>query len=1167
MAVIVSDSLIPSRDNTPLDKRSKIASKSELYTIEKPNEGLLIYIEDEKTTYQVTNLRWNDNEYKYYITEQDIAPLGGGADVYFSEDGIAPENINTIWVDGKDNQPIDESTFDRIRTELNKLNNRISNIEYAFDVKLDSGDTTYYKGSELATVPGISPETQFELVLTFTYDGNEFTFEKNTYDGKDIRTFATSFELKFKNATVEKFNWTNSRVFFNTAHTKCSVTAMNHTKFDEFVLYNNETIIYKATLSSSELSSDKPTWAEKLQPNVHHICIKRAKTDSALNSYKAQDGELIYSMSTNKLYIGNDGRLATIGGGTGGNENVTTNYIDLYGPDGTTIYRITIDENGQVVAKLKSYYDNPEQKPGVAGSTNLTPLKISMVYAGPANATANSSNKCSHSFVELYNAGISAISLNGVSLCIGDTEWRRVIPLTGSIPAGCCYLVRFNPVSDRSNSNTEIIIDNYDLDAFALNPENKLSSAGFKIYLQIGTSAPRENVWDSSTTKGKVNAATVGYIDLVGAVSRTTSNGANEAELGTGKSVPQLLGDQMGIYRQMFADLNSTVPTETAYAGTGDTNDTIKDFRSFSYETNVNTTLSGIEMWDIKDFKPWCTKDGKKTMYQFKNKFKSGKPNMPTMSIGEVPSTRRFNWISTKDQTEKLYYRMAGQESWGNGIESNHESAAGYPNLSISNSDDNVYFKVHKASITGLAAGRYEWCVGNIDSNYISDVYTFTITPESLKNDGKFTFCQVSDQQGWTFGEYEPWNLAMKEIINKFNGESVNFPYMFDTQTNEVKGIEFLLNTGDMTQNGLRPAEWIDYYNCGQHLANVAQMNCVGNNDLCPGVTEEGTPHNKVNPTTFVYFYNYEYSNNENEKALQKYDGEFMKSVYAFDYGCAHFVCLNSNNYIDAQKLWFTEHMKNVNARENKPKWVLVYVHDAPFNIMTKSPSNTDNAKFYVGLETENPGAGLRDTKMNQKDHKDKSKRFSWSRLFEEYGVDVVLSGHKHTYSRTNPLIENTIDERLNDPTINKNGYEVNPWEPLMNTTVDSDGYTVTQVNVGEETKKGVIYVMCQATGFKLQSNKDIPAPNIAWLRDQNGDNYFPGSINGDTISVNNAQKAPTFIIWDVTNNTLTMRAYQVKNLTTGAHWDSFGKGDTTTKPNEIFVDPNTPIDTFKLIK
>lgn len=1135
MAISVKGSLLPSGLDTPLNERQRIETRSELSSIQNPSVGETVYIKDEKKTYQIDSLIYDDDLGTYYITENNISALGGGADVYFSEDGIAPENINTIWVDGADNQEIDASTFDRIRTELNKLDNRLNNIEYAFDVKLDSGDTTYYKGSEFATIPGVSPETQFDLVLTFTYDGDEFSFAKNTYDGIDISTLGTKFELSSTEGGKSSFVWHDARVRLSSDKTTCYVSSLNHLEFDKFTLYNNDVIVYEAELSSAGLVAEEPSWSNKLQPNVHHICIKRAKTETALQSYTPQDGELIYSLETGKLYIGNNGRLANVGGSSSGSStgNITATYIDLLSTDNINIYRIMIDANGELLIRPKSYYDNPEQEPGVAGAYNLPALRISSVYAGPANANSNSSNICSHSYVELYNAGNTSISLNGVSLCIGTNTWQKVISLGGAIAAKHCYLIRLNPVSDIQNANTTVIIDKFDLDAYAQDNEIKITSAGFKIYLCINASAPSmNNPWDASSQS--VNDSVIGYIDLVGAVNSVAANAntTNGGEVKAGANPPAYLGDNKGIFRQLLGDPNASHHTYSE-SGSGDTNNNEKDFRAFDWSTNISP-LTGLPMWDIDDFRPYSLANGPKDMYFYKNKFVSSKPNMPTVSLGEVPSTRRFNWISTTAQAEYVYYRKQGATSWAS-LQSGTET--NYGDLRIVG-DDGIGFTVHKASVTGLTAGTYEWYVGNSDSTYKSDTYTFVVTPESLNlSEGGFRFCQVSDQQGWTFGEYEPWNLAMKQIIKNFNGNDIDVFPSNSPNSDGSKRFEFLLNTGDMTQNGLRPSEWIDYYNCGEYLPNVAQMNCVGNNDLCPGTNEDGTTSNKVNPDTFIYFYNYEYSSNAEEQALQKYGNAFMKSVYAFDYGCAHFICLNSNNYIEEQKAWFNKHIENLNAREVQPRWRIVYVHDAPFNIMTKSPLNTDNSAFLVDLTTDPTLGGLRDTKMNQRNKV--GKEFTWSRLFESANIDVVLSGHKHTYSRTYPLIENTIDENLSNSAINIHNLSVNPWSPLFNGS-EVAGAAVTEVTVGDETKKGVIYVMSQATGFKLQSNKDIPSPNIPWLA-----KYYPGTISGTTIKVDALQKAPTFIMWDITSNKLNMQTYQVSNVTDGGSWDSLGGGQS----------------------
>ncbi|MGM9531343.1 hypothetical protein [Intestinibacter sp.] len=161
-SIKVSGSLYPSVPDTPLDERSRIESLSELDSIRNPHEGLVIYVKDIKKTYVVKNVNYDEDNERFYITDKDISSIGG-AEVFFSE-GVEPEDINTIWVDDADSSSmLDETLFSKIRTELNKLSNRISDIEYAFDVKLDSGDTTYYKGSDLSNIAGVSPETDYDI--------------------------------------------------------------------------------------------------------------------------------------------------------------------------------------------------------------------------------------------------------------------------------------------------------------------------------------------------------------------------------------------------------------------------------------------------------------------------------------------------------------------------------------------------------------------------------------------------------------------------------------------------------------------------------------------------------------------------------------------------------------------------------------------------------------------------------------------------------------------------------------------------------------------------------------------------------------------------------------------------------------------------------------------
>jgi hypothetical protein len=92
---------------------------------------------------------------------------------------------------------------------------------------------------------------------------------------------------------------------------------------------------------------------------------------------------------------------------------------------------------------------------------------------------------------------------------------------------------------------------------------------------------------------------------------------------------------------------------------------------------------------------------------------------------------------------------------------------------------------------------------------------------------------------------------------------------------------------------------------------------------------------------------------------------------YSFDYGDAHFLCLDSNRYIDpndpALQTWIAGDLSQTDAR-----WKFVVFHHPPFN---------------VGHE-----------------HYEVQHMRVLAPLFESHGVDIVLSGHEHNYQRPRPL-------------------------------------------------------------------------------------------------------------------------------------------------------------------
>lgn len=92
---------------------------------------------------------------------------------------------------------------------------------------------------------------------------------------------------------------------------------------------------------------------------------------------------------------------------------------------------------------------------------------------------------------------------------------------------------------------------------------------------------------------------------------------------------------------------------------------------------------------------------------------------------------------------------------------------------------------------------------------------------------------------------------------------------------------------------------------------------------------------------------------------------------YSYDYGDAHFLCLDSNLYVDPTDPSLQEWIaRDLDA--SKAPWKFVVYHHPAFNVGD--------------------------------DHYTEQHMRVLSPLFEQHGVDVVLSGHEHNYQRTRPL-------------------------------------------------------------------------------------------------------------------------------------------------------------------
>jgi hypothetical protein len=166
---------------------------------------------------------------------------------------------------------------------------------------------------------------------------------------------------------------------------------------------------------------------------------------------------------------------------------------------------------------------------------------------------------------------------------------------------------------------------------------------------------------------------------------------------------------------------------------------------------------------------------------------------------------------------------------------------------------------------------------------------------------------------------------------------------------------------------------------------------------------------------------------------------------YSYDYGDAHFLCLDSNVYVDPTDTglhsWIAADLSGTDAA-----WKFVVYHHPAFN------------------------AGL--------NHYAEQHMRALTPLFEQHGVDIVLHGHEHTYQRTRPLrfapTNTTAASRINGKK------RLVPGKFAIDRKFD--GKTVTRPD-------GIIYITTGAGGKELYDPgfTDTPAH---WLHpeDDNAD-------------------------------------------------------------------------------
>ena len=801
--------------------------------------------------------------------------------------------------------------------------------------------------------------------------------------------------------------------------------------------------------------------------------------------------------------------------------SVKNGKLDLYD------YRLdknTLAGNAQVVSSGE-YYTKPyfPVLSDFTGNTNSPMIYINSLYAG-GDSTSKDYNPCSHNFIELCN--LTNIDLNLKGLYLHYTEkntgqWVS-LPLKGVIKSKSTFLIRGAQCSVIDINTTYIKVNTFDIewtkdltynpDVLATtNPEYNIWDENNLIRFSNSCSfyisgEPSENYFATNILSDTAPWYTTGvkkwYVDLVGIGSYDGTAMPKE-----GAQIP-ITGKNVLYYRYYTMDFVSQ-----AIKATTERNNS-KDW------TYINLSTLNPRM-DIYQYTPKASFEGKDIFYN-KSKLKEGAPNIVTCTFGQnAHTTRCFNWVSKGYYDEYIWFA----DEAGNYLEENKFESfkEGDGRTSNKNWNDPIYNRIRSITTDGTAYTVHkfikDWPEPALGSPKTikykvgrdgawSEERSFTLRNRQQVINSGFSFLQVTDQQGFNKEEYETWRLCSEFIKN-----------------NE-SGYDWVLNTGDWTQNGNRISEWLDYYDGGRDLLlDKEEMGVIGNNDLSPEDIYKlgnGSDLSKINPENIMSFYTFEHPYEVPRSAT----GKYIPSVYSFIYGDTYFLAMNSeistltrqlvfkdpegvNVYTDNIKTWAQNDLLHFGGDPNI-KWKIALNHESPFTIIT-----ADTIMSYVRPDAQ--GVLQKNLTVQRGGARTNTVGNYWfSQFLQDNGFSLALCGHKHTYANSRYIKDDpelTMEPIVYDPTYDPNTSTYPDW---YNALPEREKMCVRLSN--DSTQNYVRYVMCQATGYKLTSNKELPAKNIPWLME-----YYPvatqvenPATNTATVTANKAQIFAHYIMWNV---------------------------------------------------
>ncbi len=328
-----------------------------------------------------------------------------------------------------------------------------------------------------------------------------------------------------------------------------------------------------------------------------------------------------------------------------------------------------------------------------------------------------------------------------------------------------------------------------------------------------------------------------------------------------------------------------------------------------------------------------------------------------------------------------------------------------YGSISLTDSvvEDN-HTSEHSITIEGLKPStKYYYSTEKGES--INDSTAFFITPPAEN--------AAIPVRIWSMGDFGTGNNIQKSVRDAY------YAYTGSQYTNLVLWLgdnAYPTGTDDQYSSNV-----FSFYK--KILANSVVYSTCGNHDLFFSNTEKQTG---------PYFNNFTFPvNGESGGVPSK-----TEAYYSFNYSNIHFVCLESN--VDSFKTK-TDEMINwlrQDLSQNKLQWTIAYFHCPPYS---KGYHDSDkNLNMIFMREKVVP-------------------------VLEEFGVDLVLSGHDHDYERTYLI----------------NGH-FGPSRAFKKSMIVDKGSKQIPVTYKKKNKEGAIYIVAGCAGELQQIQPSWPHPAMA---------------------------------------------------------------------------------------